>query len=613
MSNSHVSNADSSSGAVASVLAPQGPLSADQAARLDQLVRDLDSHQMSWVSGYLAALSSAPAAIAAPAKAPERVLTVLYGSETGNARELATDAVAAAEARGMSARLFDMASYPVRELRDEQLLLIVTATHGEGTPPDPALDFYEFLHGRKAPRLDKLGFAVLALGDSSYEFFCQTGKDFDARIADLGGERLATRIDCDIDFEAPAASWLEDALGVFEQRMETTEPAAKVLPFGVASAPNAPAAYGKNRPFQAEVLENIHLNGRGSDRETRHIELSLEDSGLSYVPGDVLCVKAPNQRSEVNALLAALDLDATTEVSVRDQSMPLEAALTHHLEITTATPGFLGKWAEHADSVPENLLAEENRSELTAFLSDRWILDIISEFPAAGVSAAELVGMLRPLTAREYSIASSLDANPDEVHLTVTAVRYQARGRDRHGVASTHLADQLSPGEHADIWIRKNDHFRLPADPETPIIMIGPGTGVAPFRAFVQERAHTGAGGENWLFFGNPHFRTDFLYQLEWQRWLAGGQLTHLDVAFSRDQAYKVYVQDRIRERGREVYDWLERGAHIYVCGDAQQMAPDVHAALVELIAEHGNLQQEAASEYLRNLQRQSRYQRDVY
>ncbi|MGE0622882.1 MAG: assimilatory sulfite reductase (NADPH) flavoprotein subunit [Pseudomonadales bacterium] len=607
---------EASDSAAARILPPQSPLSAGQAAQLERLVRELNPQQMSWVSGYLAGLSAAaPAsAVAAAAPAPQRVLTVLYGSETGNAKQLAADAAAAAEARGIPSRLFDMASYPVRELRGERLLLIVTATHGEGTPPDPALDFYEYLHSRKAPRLSGLGFAVLALGDSSYEHFCQTGKDFDERLAALGGERLTARIDCDIDFEAPAAHWLEETLGVFRRTLEASESLSKVVPFGVTTPAQSAPVWGKQRPFAAEVLENLNLNGRGSERQTHHVELSLGDSGIRYEPGDVLCLKAPNRAEVVAELLETLHLDPAAPVEIREGTMPLAEALTRHLEITTVTPGFLRSWAERGDhEALRDLLADERRAELAAFARDRWIVDVVSEFPIPTLSATELVGMLRPLAPREYSIASSLAANPEEVHLTVTAVRYRSNGRDRQGVASTHIADRLAPGDTAEIWVRSNERFRLPADPSTPIIMIGPGTGVAPFRAFMQERELTGAGGESWLFFGNPHFRTDFLYQVEWQRWLADGLLSRLDVAFSRDQAYKIYVQDRLRERGADVFDWLERGAHLYICGDAQRMAPDVHAALVDIVVEHGKLPAEAAESYLRDLQRAARYQRDVY
>jgi sulfite reductase (NADPH) flavoprotein alpha-component len=596
------------------------PLSADQASQVNRLVQALESEQLSWVSGYLAGVRQAagePANVFPAAEATR--LTILYGSETGNAERVAQQAAEAAEARGLAARVVDMADYKPRELRDERLVMIVTATHGEGAPPDPAADFYEFVHGRKAPKLGETKFAVLALGDSSYEFFCKTGRDFDARLEQLGAERLTDRLDCDVDFEEPAAQWVDKALGAYASAIGTrSKPRAggNVIDFAGRASPagTAAPAYDRKNPFSAETLENFVLNGRGSERETRHVELSLEGSGIEYAPGDVLCLLPRNRDQTVAQLLQALMLDPEQAVAAGDSELPLAEALRREYEITTLTPGFVRAWAELTrDPALEALTAENGRTELVRFMQQRWLIDLITEHPAEGVDAATLLGMLRRLQPREYSIASSLAANPGEVHVTVAAVRYQSRGRDRHGVASTYLADRIAPGDRVDVYVRHNKHFRLPAEPHAPVIMIGPGTGVAPFRAFMQEREVTGAQGANWLFFGNPHFRTDFLYQTEWQRWLAEGVLQRLDVAFSRDEGQKVYVQHRIRETGADLYRWLEEGAHLYVCGDADRMAPDVHAALVEIVREHGGRSEDAAVEYLKQMQRDKRYQRDVY
>jgi sulfite reductase (NADPH) flavoprotein alpha-component len=596
------------------------PLTADQASQVNRLVEALEPEQLSWVSGYFTGLRHAAgqAAGAQPA-AEEARLTILYGSETGNAERVAREAAEAAAARGLAARVVDRADYKPRELRDERLILIVTATHGEGAPPDPAADFYEFLHGRKAPKLGQTQFAVLALGDSSYEFFCQTGRDFDARLEELGAHRLTDRLDCDVEFEAPAAQWLDKALQAYENaagRPAQPRPAGNVIEFaGHVSRAAAPTlVYDRKRPFSAEALENLVLNGRGSERETRHIELSLAGSGIDYAPGDVLGLLPHNREETVAELLEALALDPQHRVAGTHEELPLTEVLRREYEITTLTPGFIRAWAEHSgDETLRALTGEDARAELARFMRERWLIDVITEHPAPGVDAATLLGMLRRLQPREYSIASSLAANPDEVHLTVAAVRYASRGRDRHGVASTHLADSIAPGDRVDVYVRPNNHFRLPADPNTPVIMVGPGTGVAPFRAFMQEREIMGAKGANWLFFGNPHLRTDFLYQTEWQKWLADGVLQRLDVAFSRDQDHKVYVQHRIREAGAELYGQLEQGAHFYVCGDAERMAGDVHAALVEIVRAHGGRSEEAAVEYVKQMQRDKRYQRDVY
>ncbi len=596
------------------------PLTADQAARVRHLVETLDADRLGWVSGYLAGLRDAAAKEPAAASVAEPAggrLTILYGSETGNAERLAQQAAEAAGERGIPARVLDMADYKPRELRDERLLLIVTATHGEGDPPDPAADFYEFLHGRKAPKLAGAKFAVLALGDSSYEHFCRTGRDFDARLEALGAERLTERLECDVDFEDAAAEWIASVLDVYARHVETppAEPASsKVVAFtgGGRAAPEP--AYDRNNPFAAEVLENLVLNGRGSERETRHIELSLEGSGLEYAPGDVLGVVAPNPDKTVSELVEALALDPEQPVAARGGERSLSDALRRDYEITTLTPGFVRAWAGHVgDDSLRALTAEGSRSELVQFMAGRDAVDLVTEYPASTVDAAAFLGMLRKLQPREYSIASSLAANPDEVHLTVAAVRYESRGRRRFGVASTHLADRAEPGRRVEVFVRRNKNFRLPADAGAPVIMVGPGTGVAPFRAFLQEREINGTEGASWLFFGSPRMRTDFLYQTEWQRWLTDGVLERLDVAFSRDQAHKVYVQDRMRESGAELYRWLEHGAYLYVCGDAERMAPDVHAALVEIVELHGGHSKEAAAEYVRQLQREKRYQRDVY
>lgn len=596
------------------------PLTAEQAARVRHLVETLDADQLGWVSGYLAGLRDAagqqPAA--APAAEPAREqLTILYGSETGNAERVAQQAAEAAAARDIPARVLDMADYKARELRDERLLLVVTATHGEGDPPDPAADFYEFVHGRKAPKLNDAKFAVLALGDSSYEHFCQTGRDFDARLEALGAERLTERLECDVDFEEAASAWIASALDAYSEHVEA-RPAApagdNVVAFSSSARPAPEPAYDRNNPFPAEVLENLVLNGRGSERETRHVELSLEGSGLDYTPGDVLGVIAPNRDETVDALVEALALDPEQAVAAPGGERSLREALKHDYEITPLTPGFVRAWAEHVgDASLQALTADDARAELMQFLAGRDVADVVSDYPSSAIDAATFVGMLRKLTPREYSIASSLAANPDEVHLTVAAVRYESRGRPRYGVASTHLADLAEPGEQVEVFVRRNKHFRLPDDPAAPVIMVGPGTGVAPFRAFMQEREINGADGASWLFFGSPRMRTDFLYQTEWQRWLADGVLHRIDVAFSRDQQSKVYVQDRMRERGKELYGWLEQGAHFYVCGDAERMAPDVHAALLEIVQQHGGRSEESAAEYVKQLQRDKRYQRDVY
>lgn len=591
----------------APISATNTPLTDAQAERLQALVGELTPAQLLWLSGYLAARAQFGGdAPALPVATAAGTLTVLYGSQSGNGAKLARRLAELAQARGLSVTLTSLADYKPARLRDERMLALIVSTHGEGDPPDSARELHEYLHGRKAPRVEGLRYSVLALGDSSYQFYCQTGKDFDAALEKQGAQRLLARADCDVDYDDAAAAWIDRLLAA----LDTAAPASRAAAIG--ATPGGSAQYDKRHPYQAEVLENLNLNGRGGDKETRHIEFAVP--GLSYTPGDALGVLAHNDPALVGELLTALNIPADAPVALNDGALPLAQALTGHFEITALTRPFLAGWAELAQSAKlRGLLEDGNEAALRGYLAGRQIIDVVQEFPLPGLDAGQFVGLLRRLPPRLYSLASSLTASPDEAHITVAAVRYESLGRPRAGVASTWLADRVQPGDTVPVFIESNENFRLPADPATPMVMIGPGTGVAPFRAFLQEREAQGAAGRNWLFFGDRHFHTDFLYQTDWQGWLKSGLLTRMDVAFSRDQARKVYVQQRLAERAAELYAWLEDGAHVYVCGDATAMAADVHAALRDIVAGEGRLTAEAAEEYLRDLGRKRRYQRDIY
>lgn len=619
------------------------PLSPEQAQQLSGLAASLDREQAIWVSGYFAGLSQAGALAlgdgfgqegapstlsgAAPAGAA-RTLHILYGSETGNCRTLSRDLGEAARAQGFDPRITDMADYKPRALKDEQDLLVITATHGEGDPPDTAAGFFEFLEGRKAPKLPDVRFAVLALGDSTYEIYCGAGRRVDERLAELGAQRLLDRVECDVDYEDDAVAWIASVL---EELAPSEQPdadtvaghaAAGAVQVGaalpraagpLASRSTSAPVVDKKHPFHAEILENQVLTGRGSSKETRHVEISLEGSGISYQPGDALGVVPRNDQELVQALLAQLELDADAPVTVRQEAMTIGEALTSLFEITAATPRFLDHWAEVTGAADLHALrGEDQRKARTQFLHEHHIIDMVTRYSAPGIDPDWFLAGLRPLQPRLYSIASSLAAAPDEAHLTVSTVRYSLHGTTRTGVASGHLATLTDADATVPVYVQANDHFHLP-DEDAPLIMVGAGTGVAPYRAFMQEREAGGAGGRSWLFFGECNFRTDFLYQIEWQELLKDGVLTRLDLAFSRDQEHKIYVQHRLRERGRDVYAWLEEGASLYVCGDATHMAPDVHGALVDVVSEHGGLDSEGAEEYLAALKRDRRYLLDVY
>ncbi|MDQ7725393.1 assimilatory sulfite reductase (NADPH) flavoprotein subunit [Bacillus halotolerans] len=597
------------------------PFNQEQAELLNRLLPTLTESQKIWLSGYLSAqsvsvleTSGALAAVSAGVTAPaiSNEVTVLYGSQTGNAQGLAENAGKQLEERGFQVTVSSMSDFKPNQLKKINNLLIVVSTHGEGEPPDNALSFHEFLHGRRAPKLDDLRFSVLALGDSSYEFFCQTGKEFDQRLEELGGKRISPRVDCDLDYDEPAAEWLESVC----EGLSEAEGGSAAAPAPAASPQTGESAYSRTNPFRAEVLENLNLNGRGSNKETRHVELSLEGSGLTYEPGDSLGVYPENDPVLVDLLLQEMNWDPEEIVTLNKQGdvRPLKEALISHYEITVLTKPLLEQ-AAHLTGSEElrELLAPGNEGKVKAYIEGRDLLDLIRDYGPFSVTAQEFVSILRKMPARLYSIASSLSANPDEVHLTIGAVRYDAHGRKRKGVCSILCAERLQPGDTLPVYVQHNQNFKLPKDPETPIIMVGPGTGVAPFRSFMQEREETGAEGKAWMFFGDQHFVTDFLYQTEWQNWLKDGVLTKMDVAFSRDTEEKVYVQHRMLEQSAELFEWLQEGAAVYICGDEKHMAHDVHNTLLDIIEKEGNMTREKAEVYLADMQQQKRYQRDVY
>ncbi len=589
------------------MLPEHAPFTTDQRRALDSLLATFDPVQRGWLSGFLAAGAAAP--VATPAAVSAGKLTVLYGTESGNSESLADRAVKDAKKRGFQAVMKNMADITPADLAKFSSLLVIVSTWGDGEPPETATKFYkEFMAAGLS--LTGVRFSVCALGDTAYEKFCQTGKDIDTRLEALGANRVFARQDCDVDFEEGFASWLAGSLSALA-------PAAALVaaPVSFTAPVSTGVEYGKKNPFPGETLDTLVLNGEGSAKETVHLEFSLSGSGLAYEPGDALAVIPVNAPDTIKAVLQASKLTGNEEVDVKNVGRKLLAdALREDFDITALSRNVLTKLADATGSAKlRELLAEDAKDRLKEFNHGREIVDAIEQFAPSGLSADALAGIFRKLPPRLYSIASSPLAHQDEVHLTVAAVRYETHGRVRKGVCSTYLADLVKSGDAVPLFVQPNKNFRLPADGSTPVIMVGPGTGVAPFRSFVEHRAALGSPGKNWLFFGDQHYTYDFLYQLEWQEHLKNGALTRLDVAFSRDQPEKIYVQDRMIEQAAELYAWLEEGAHFYVCGDANRMAHDVHEALISVVEFQAGISREAAEAYVEDLKKSKRYQRDVY
>ncbi|MEM1221501.1 MAG: assimilatory sulfite reductase (NADPH) flavoprotein subunit [Verrucomicrobiota bacterium] len=593
------------------ILPQSAPFKPEEVQWLNAFLPALQGDQLIWLEGFISGLRAGKGVEAKPAQpqvAPE--LTVLYGTESGNAENLADTTAKAAVKAGFKAKIANMADTKPAKLKSAKNLLVIVSTWGEGDPPESAADFYNAVMGDGAPTLEGTNFSVLGLGDTSYEHFCKIGKDFDSRLEKLGATRIHDRKDCDVDYDDDFNAWLKGNLTALESQLQSASTAAVAVSPAVAPA----VKYSRKNPFPAPLKERVLLNGEGSAKETIHLEFDLEGSGLQYEVGDALAVVPKNAADVVEDIIRVTSLDKSEKVELKDGSYTLEEALSSQLDITAISLPVVKRYNEIAKNEKlADLISPENKDQFKAYIDGREIIDILEDFPAPELKAQELVGIMRKLPPRLYSIASSPRAHPGEVHLTVGVFRYETNERKRKGVCSTFVAERIEEGETAGVFVTPNKNFRLPADNSAPVIMVGPGTGIAPFRAFVEDRKATNAEGKNWLFFGDQHYLTDFLYQLEWQDYFKEGILTKLDVAFSRDQKEKVYVQDRMRQRSKELFAWLEEGAYFYVCGDASRMAHDVDQALHEIIAQEGEMDEAKATEYVKALKAAKRYQRDVY
>jgi sulfite reductase (NADPH) flavoprotein alpha-component len=617
------------SGAV--ILQGKFPIPDERRTLLTQLATGLDREQLLWLSGYFAGVAAATPAGAPslvghvqgaplagvatlPAAAAQTApsLTIISASHTGNGRKICEKLLAAVQSAGVTARVVKAGDYQPREIAKEKLLYVVISTHGDGDPPDEARALYEYLGSKRAPQLPELQYSVLALGDTSYPKFCEAGRVVDERLAKLGARRLLPRVDCDVDFEKLAQTWADDALARVREFAEKSAPAAVAVAGVAAAAPAAAVAeLTRANPATADVLANQRIVGRQALREVRHVELSFPGLGNLYKPGDALGIVHRNPDSAIEAVLSATKLDPAATVTHDNKTHTLHEWLRDERELTRIARPLLVTVAERSKADLSDLLDTRNPQALAKLTATSQVSDVLAKYPAEWTPEA-LIAALRPVTGRVYSIASSPAAVGDEAHLTVAVVGSDTDRKLLAGAASAFVVNTEVDAK-VEVWIERNDRFRVPADGARDIIMVGPGTGVAPFRGFVQEREATGATGRNWLFYGGRSLYHDFLYQLEWQQALKRKSLHRVDVAFSRDQTEKIYVQHRIRQAGKELFAWLSNGAHFYVCGDASAMAPDVNAALLDVVREQGNMDADDAQAWVADLTADGRYLRDVY
>lgn len=589
------------------LLPKNAPFPPEDIEVLNRVVARTTPQQRSWLAGFFAGFEAAQGggqAQPAAAAKPRQPLTVLYASESGNAEALAMKTKKLAQRHGLDAKVFDMADVEPDILSKAKNLIVFAATWGEGDPPGRAVDFYEALMGEGAPKLNKdLRFAVLALGDTAYAQFCATGKAIDARLEALGATRAADRIDLDLDFAKGAADWTEATLKALAPADAGATATVVHVDFsaGMQLADDDEPAFTAENPLEAEISTLVNLNGTGSTRETWHVEISTDAPGFSYQPGDAIGIVPENDPELALALAETVGLGADGDVVKK---------LRESYDVTTLSRPLVEAYAKLTGRPDVAKLAEQKA--FAEFAEDRQLVDLFETY-AEKLTPEQLYGLLRPLPGRLYSVASSFAAHPGEAHLLVGAVRWESHGKKRAGVASTYFADRRKIGDPVRVYVKPNRHFRLPADTQRPIIMIGAGTGVAPYRAFVEERVEQGAAGKSWLFFGERNYTYDFLYQLEWQEHLASGALSRLDVAFSRDQPEKIYVQQRLWERRAELLQWVEDGAHIYLCGDEKGMGRDVDVMLTRILADAAQGDDEAGRAKLKELAKAGRYQRDVY
>lgn len=602
------------------------PLSEKQLLALNELTKEITPEQIIWLSGFLEGKisglkmpantylngTSVKAEVATSTSQPQSNLnlTILYGSETGNSKTQAEKLAEKASFKNINATVYSMYDYNYKKLKDEENVAIVVSTHGEGDPPDMAEDFHKFITGKRAPKLPNLTYSVLALGDKSYKYFCKTGEDIDAGFKATGAFRLTPLVKCDVDYEESAEIWMNNYLLNLTPVQSLTPTVSELPTVKHDVTPASDFEFSKKNPYMATVLEKVKITGRDSDKEVYHLELSLEGSGITYEPGDAVGIFTQNPETLVNLIIEKTGFNPEQIIDIKVGEVTLFEALSFHLEITILSFDILKKYFERTQNAELGKLMEDDKL-LDEYLYGHDVLDLLEDFPFDW-NINKFVEMLRPLPARLYSISSSMESVGEELHATVSVVRYERKNRLRTGACSSHLADNIEIDDQIPIYIEKNSLFKLPAN-GSKIIMVGAGTGIAPYRAFMQERECKGIQGKTWLFFGDRRFKADFLYQVEWQKLLKSKYLEKMEVAFSRDQEEKIYVQHKLLENQKEVYKWIEEGAYFYLCGDMKNMAKDVNKTLLQIVQNEGGISEEKAHEYIKKLKKEKRFQVDIY
>ncbi len=594
------------------------PLKGEQLSSLQILLDELSPIQTAWVSGYLASFNTDGAIThneveASVKPSVSEKITILYGSQTGNAQAIASSLSNKINSEGLQSQVFSMDDYNVRKLSKETWLLLVVSTHGEGEPPENAFALFSYLDSKRATRLEQLKFAVLGLGDSSYPEYCLAAKNIDSRLSELGATRLFDRLDCDVDYQSSADYWGDSAIEKLKGLISTRS--AKVVSLQKTTSISSAQNFSKESPYSANLLINQEITTRDAGIEVRHLVLSIDPDLCDYTAGDALGIWFKNDPELIDSVLSTLEINGSSLISIGGEQLELRQALTERLELTRLHPKVVKDWAMLANRERLNTIVADKNS-LNDFINSHQVLDLITEFPTKSIDADKFANLLQPLSPRLYSIASSPVEYDNEIHLTVGVLRgaacQQDNQREQLGGASGYLAYRLEEESALDVYLVKNNSFRLPVEKTRPVIMIGAGTGIAPFRAFLQQREIEAGSGENWLVYGNRHFHNDFLYQIEIQQYAQSGLLTRVDLAFSRDQENKIYVQQRLLEKPSELFRWLEKGAHVYVCGSTQ-MGTAVHDALTSVVSTEGGYSVEQAEDYLNTLRLEGRYQKDVY